>query len=201
MKLSEGFAILENKSIPLTPYAKVSSIEDAKKFVSKEGYPVVLKLDSTLHKTEFKGVKINLFNEEMLIKALEDLGEIAFKNNIASEFIIQKQIDGVEVIIGLKKDPIFGKVVLLGSGGILTEILKDISFRVVPVTKKDIKQMVEEISANKLLEGYRGSKAVNLNKLVDIILKIQKLNYSEIDLNPVILNEKGAFVVDVRLIS
>jgi len=200
MKLSEGFAILESKNIPLTPYTKVSSIEDAKKFVSKEGYPVVLKLDSTLHKTEFKGVKVNLFNEEMLIKALEDLREIAFKNNIAPEFIIQKQIEGVEVIIGLKKDPIFGKVVLLGSGGILTEILKDISFRVVPVTKKDIKQMVEEISAKKLLEGYRGSRAVNLNKLVDIILKIQKLNYSEIDLNPVILNEKGAFVVDVRLI-
>lgn len=157
-------------------------------------FPVVLKVEGILHKTEEGAVKIinNKLELENFIKK--------FKKNI----LMQEFIKGNEVIVGSKKDPQFGNVIMFGLGGIFVEVLKDISFRICPVNKKDALDMIKEIKGFKVLQGYRGEKA-NINKIADIIVEtsnlVEKENIEEIDFNPVIVNNKEAKIVDAKIIK
>ncbi len=170
-------------------------------------FPVILKINSSevLHKTDLGLIYTNLNNKKEVIEAYKKININAKKNKIKFNGVIaQEYISGIEVIVGFKKDSQFGSVFLFGLGGIFTEVLKDFSLRINP-NKNEIIQMIKEIKGYKILEGYRTHKKININYIVDLILKLEKLVYhdnhiKEIDLNPVIINEKGAYVVDAKII-
>jgi len=122
-----------------------------------------------------------------------------------AKILIQEFMEGEQVIIGLKRDSVFGHVVLVGSGGILTELLHDVSIRKCPVDKKEAIKMIDEIKMKKVLYGYRNKKGVNIDSLVNAIVNISKLpqkhrNVKELDINPFIINEKEERACDARII-
>jgi len=174
-------------------------------FVKQIGYPVVLKIYSSniLHKTDIKGVILDIRNKELLSKAWGRISKLAKSKK--TDILIQKQEQGTEVIIGAKKDPVFGPIIMFGLGGIFAEVLKDISFRLAPITKKEAREMIKEIKGYKILKGYRGQKQVNLLKLEEILLSLSDLitkenRIKEIDLNPVMVDSKKVVVVDAKII-
>ena len=186
------------------PALKAELFESEKKaltFAKKIGFPVVLKIWSSniLHRTDIGGVKVGINNEKDFKKAFFDLQKI--KN--VERIIVQKMGQGEQIVLGMKRDGQFGPVLMFGLGGIFVEILKDISFRVCPVSAKEALKMIKEIKGYSILRGARTGKKVNINALVNMIVGLSKLslkekNIKEIDLNPVIANEKGAWAADFK---
>ncbi len=201
--VDSGFLRNYGISLPVAKEAKTKQAAiDAAKSI---GYPVVLKIVSKtiLHKTDAKGVKLDIKNEYQLREAFEDM-EKRLKKDIDG-FLVQKMYEGHYVIVGMKRDPQFGPVIAFGLGGIFVEIMKDVSFRIAPVTEKDAIEMMKEIKAYPVLEGARGGIKANLQLLAKAILAVSKMSMEnpdikEIDLNPIVVNEKEAFAVDVRII-
>jgi len=194
--------LLKAFSIKTTNYQVIREIQDLQNLKIK--YPIALKVCSReiLHKTDVGGVKLGLKNFDELEKTFID-----FKKKFSKEdFLIEQMADkGVEIIIGLVHDPTFGLSIMCGIGGILTELYKDVVFRVVPIDIYDAKHMVEEIKGKKLLEGFRGIKS-NKNLVVDLLLKVSKIGnelidkIDQMDLNPVFIYENNYCVVDAKLI-
>jgi acyl-CoA synthetase (NDP forming) len=171
-------------------------------------YPIVLKVDSPLilHKTEFGAVIVNIKNEAELKEKIILLEKNLKAKKIQKyDFVAQEMVKGVELIIGIKSDQTFGKVVVFGLGGIFVEVMKDVSMRIAPLSRKDCEEMIDEIKGKKLLEGYRNMPAVNKEKLVELLMKTSKIavnekNILELDFNPVMANENRAYAVDARII-
>ena len=185
-------------------------VDEAIKAVKKINYPIVLKISSAdiMHKTDFNLVKTDITNEKELENSFKDIiakAKKKFPKAKIEGIILQEQLIGKEVIIGAKKDPTFGQVIMFGLGGIFVELFKDISFRIAPVNKNLAEEMIEEIKSHKILKGLRGEKSVSINSLVDILIKLSKLiekeKITEIDFNPVIVNQKTASIVDARIIQ
>lgn len=190
--------------IPLCPGRLILEKGEVLAFAEKTGYPLVLKVlsPSAVHKTDLGLVKTGIDNEDELTGAW---AELAAKKIKKEGILVQKQLSGVEMVIGMKRDSQFGPVLMFGLGGIFVELLKDVSFRIAPLKKKDAREMVKEIKGHKALLGFRSQKPVDLEKLTGILLSLSKLSLQEkyvkeVDLNPVIANEKGAWVVDPRLL-
>lgn len=198
----ESIEFLEKNKVPnILDYTIIKSEKDLTKF---NDFPYVLKLSSSiLHKTEKKGVYINLCTFDQLIKAYNNLLKLISSEKIKGTIILQKQINGLELIIGLKDDDVFSKILLFGSGGIFTEIFSDASIRVLPINEKDVSTMIFESKIGKILSGARKIK-YPISDLIKLILKIndlaKKKDIKELDLNPVIINEKGLYIVDARVI-
>ena len=149
-------------------------------------------------------VKINIRNGAELKKAW---GEIRKKaKGVKSEgILVQKQLSGIETVVGMKRDRQFGPVLMFGLGGILTELINDVSFRIAPLKEADAMAMMQEVRGYKLLKGFRSMGPADLEKLSAIIIGLSRLsleneNIAEIDLNPVIANAKGAWVADPRFL-
>ena len=121
------------------------------------------------------------------------------KGIVFDGLIVQKQVSGVEIIAGIKNDPVFGKVVMLGVGGIFAELYKDVSFRVCPIDENDAEDMINETKVKELL-SFRGMK-INKANLKNFLVKLSKLDVKEMDLNPVILNNDGYWIVDARIME
>ena len=120
-------------------------------------------------------------------------------------FLLQKQIEGQEIIIGMKRDLIFGPAILFGLGGVFVEVLKDYSMRIAPLSRKDCLDMINEIKGKKIISGFRNIPAINKEKIISLLLKLSKLamnekDIMEIDFNPVMIN-RNAEVVDARIIK
>jgi acyl-CoA synthetase (NDP forming) len=170
--------------------------------IEKIGYPLVMKISSKkhLHRTEVGGVFKDIKSKKDAEEAFDSLGEISEIDGV----VIEEQIKGVEFIVGVKDDPSFGKVLMLGSGGVMVEVFNDVSFRVLPIEREDATEMINEIKGRKLLEGFRGNKAVDKKILNDFLISVsllaEKENFKEIDFNPVIVNSKGSFICDVKII-
>jgi acyl-CoA synthetase (NDP forming) len=198
---------LLSEYLPIANSVLVNNVEKAEAFAKKSGYPVILKLISpeALHKTEFKGVR-KADDPEDLLREFKELAALAKKKRFKShQILVQEFLQGREVIIGLKKDPTFGHVILFGIGGIFVEAIKDVSFRVCPITTKDAEEMIEELKAKKVLFGFRGMKPVNLNFLKKMLVAASKIpeqhpEIQELDINPFIINEKTGKVVDARAV-
>jgi len=197
---------LSKYKIPVVKGKIVKSKKELLSFVKKVGFPVVLKIFSPdiLHKTDIGGVILDIEDRESLSAAWDKISKLTKSKK--ADILIQKQEKGTEVIIGAKRDPVFGPVIMFGLGGIFAEALKDVSFRLAPISKKEAKEMISEIKGSKILKGYRGQKPVNLLKLEEILLSLSELitkekNVKEVDLNPVIVNDKKAIVVDVKIIT
>ena len=214
----EAKDIMKAYGIPIPPYATAATADEAVVESANVGYPVVLKILSkdVLHKSDAGGVKLNLKNEDDVRKAFDEIMKNAKKYGedqghdvdlSRGVFITQFSDMGTEVIVGVTRDSQFGSVVMFGLGGIFVEVLKDVTFRLIPLTKVDAHEMVHEIKAAKILEGVRGQAPRDVEALIDVILAISKMvvenpEIIECDLNPTFLYEKGkgVLVVDARIL-
>lgn len=193
--------LLSKYKIPFLEIEVFESEKRARQFAKKIGFPVVLKVFSTkiFHRTDIGGVKVGLGNEKEFNTAFIKLSKIKDVEGV----LVQKMGQGEQIVLGMKRDAQFGPTLMFGLGGIFVEILKDISFRVCPVSTKEALKMIKEIQGYSILKGARTGKKVNINALVNMIVGLSKLSLKEksikeIDLNPVITNEKGAWAADFK---
>lgn len=206
MTLIDDFRMLEKNGFKLLPY-KLTNGEDETVAAAKGiGYPVAIKIVSPdiEHKTDVGGVKIRIRNEEMLRLAYKEVMQNAKGKKIDGVLVQKMARSGIELIIGGKKDPQFGHMIILGAGGIYVEIFRDISARICPVGREDVEEMINELKSHPLLEGARGRKPINRTSLQDLVLKacafMSKEDIKEMDLNPVVFDENGCDIVDARFI-
>jgi acyl-CoA synthetase (NDP forming) len=208
LEFEEAKRILNNYKIDVIYSELAETPTQAVKIAQKIGFPVVLKIDSPkiIHKTDNGCVKTNLYNASSVFTAFDEIMKNAKKiTKDIKGVVVQKQAQGIEVIIGAKRDPQFGVVVLFGLGGIYVNLFKDVSMRVYPFTRKDVKQMINEIKAYPLLNGFRGSEKVDFTSLENTILRAGSLMsensfIKEMDLNPCFASKKGCIVTDIRLV-
>jgi acyl-CoA synthetase (NDP forming) len=207
----EAKELLKQAGINVVETKLASSEDDAVALSREFGFPVVLKIASpdVVHKTDAGGVKLNLKTSNQVAKAYEDImksiGEKYPKAKIQGVSVQKMAKPGVEVIIGMSKDPQFGPVIMFGLGGVWVEVMKDVSFRIVPLERRDAREMIQEIKGRPLLEGYRGQDPVDIANLEELILKVstfieQHPEIKELDLNPVFAYKDGAVAVDARII-
>ncbi|MEK7208748.1 MAG: acetate--CoA ligase family protein [Patescibacteria group bacterium] len=207
MDFAEMSKILEDYEISLSGILAKEKTE-LTEIRSKLGSgPLVMKAISPdiIHKTDSGAVRLNIKNIEEAEKAWDEI-VIENPNAKLDGLLVQPLISGKEIIIGLKRDPIFGPTILFGFGGIFTEILKDIALRIAPVSQEMALEMIQEIKGAKILTGVRGEKPVNINALAELIVKVSKLaiehpEIKEMDLNPVLVNPDSVFVVDARMMK
>jgi acyl-CoA synthetase (NDP forming) len=207
----ESKRVLKQIGVPVVETRLAMNQKEAVSISQRIGFPVVLKITSpdVVHKTDSGGVRLGLRNGSEVRKAYDDILKLV-KKKYPRAFIhgisVQKMAPpGTEVIVGTSKDPQFGPVIMFGLGGIFVEVLKDVSFRVIPVKQKDAQEMIQEIKGFPLLGGYRGKEPANIPALVGIILKISKFinenpQIREMELNPIFAYKNKALAVDARII-
>jgi len=197
--------------IPVPRFKVALTYDEAIKFAEGMGYPVVLKIVSPdiIHKFDIGGVALNLKNSSEVKKGYENIlmNVKRHKPNakIVGVLVQEMAPQSTEVIVGAIKDPQFGPALMFGLGGIFVEVLKDVTFRIAPITESDAREMITEVKAYPVLKGYRGQPPVDLNAIVNILLNTSKLvmdhlEIEELDLNPILVYEKGAKTVDARII-
>lgn len=207
----EAKKILAEAGISCTETLLAATREDAVALAERIGYPVVLKISSVdiTHKSDAGGVKVNLKDKAAVEKAYDDIMDSArakFPDADIEGISVQGMARmGTEIIMGMIKDASFGPVVMFGLGGVLVEVLKDVSFRIVPIDKADAQEMTSEIQGKKLLEGYRGQDPADVPCLQEMLVKLSDFvngtpGIEEIDMNPVFAYKDGAVVVDARII-
>ena len=207
---TEAKEIMLAAGLDVPPFEVVDDIEDAVRAAEKIGYPVVMKVvsEDIIHKTDIGGVFLDLDDENEVMEAFEAMKRnirlYAPKADVRGVEITKMLPPGIEVIIGVTTDSSFGKVVMFGLGGIYVEVLKDVAFRVLPVTKNEIRRMLREVNSYPLLLGVRGEKRKDIEAVVDAIYRIGVLanefpEIVELDVNPLVVYEKGAKVLDGRI--
>jgi acetyl-CoA synthetase (ADP-forming) len=199
-KEAEDF--LEKEGFPVAKRKLVRTEEEMLKATKEIGYPLVLKVVSKkiLHKSDVGGVKTDLRSEEEARAAFKEIMNI----KDAEGCLVQKFIIGDWFLIGLKKDPTFNHVLAFGTGGIYTEVIKDVALRICPISIEEVRKMMKETKSYKILEGIRG-KRLNIESVENLLLKTSDLtkkypNIQELDINPLVVNEKESVVVDVRIV-
>jgi len=207
----ESKKFLKQAGIPVIETRLAKTPKEAVAISQKMGFPVALKIASPdiVHKSDSGGVKLSLKNVAEVKAAFKEIVIGAQKKNPSASIdgvSVQKMAKpGTEVIVGTSKDPQFGPVIMFGLGGIFVEVLKDVSFRIIPLSRKDALEMIEEIKGYPVLQGYRGKEPADISALVEIILKISKVmeqnpEIKELELNPILAYKKGAMAVDGRII-
>jgi acyl-CoA synthetase (NDP forming) len=188
-----------------------ASLKEATAICDDIGFPVVLKIASPdiTHKSDAGGVKVGLNNKTEVRKAYGEIMASARQKYPAARIegvsVQSMARPGIEIIIGMFKDSQFGPVIMFGLGGIFVEVLKDVSFRLIPIVSRDAEEMIKEIKGYSLLQGYRGQEPAHIPSLVDILLKVSDLveqtpDIKEIDLNPVFAYKDTALAVDARIV-
>ncbi|MFL6691665.1 MAG: acetate--CoA ligase family protein, partial [Ramlibacter sp.] len=207
----EGKLVCEAYGIAVPKEGVVNSAAEASKLAGSMGFPVVMKIVSPdiLHKTEAGGVIVGVKNADEAASAYETIIANAKKYKADAQIVgiqVQQMIKGgTEVIVGAISDDSFGKLVAFGLGGVLVEVLKDVTFRLAPATTQDAESMLDGIQAAEMLRGVRGGDAVNREALTSTIVRVSQLvsdfpEISEMDLNPVFASKSGAIAADVRIV-
>ncbi len=209
----ESRMLLDAYQIPNVPGGLAKTADEAVEIAEKVGYPVVLKIvaEGLIHKSDAGGIVLNIQNSEEMRVAYKDLIERIHKNEPEAEIIgamVEKMAaKGVEVIVGMRRDATFGPLMMFGMGGTLVELVKDIQFRVAPLSREDIETMVAETMAGKLLNGYRGAPKADFEAVYAVIAQLSKLameqpEIQEIEINPLIVypEGQGAIAIDSRMI-
>ncbi len=207
----EAKEVLREAGVPATATTLATTRDDAQQQADGMGYPVVLKVVSQdiAHKSDVGGVKLNLADRDAVSDAFDAIMASAKQAvpgaKIAGVSVQQMAKQGTEVIVGMTTDPQFGPVMMFGLGGIMVEVLKDVSFRLVPLEPKDARQMIQEIKGRPVLEGVRGQPAADLAALEQAILKVSQFveqhpEVRELDLNPMFAYPDGALAVDARIV-
>lgn len=206
LNLQDSIKVLEYAGIPVAPMHMVSTARELKQVGASMGYPVVAKIssDSITHKTEVKGVIPSIKSYEELEQAFSVLSKID-PDTKSAHVLVQKMVSGFEIFMGAKRDPTFGIVLVLGMGGVYTELIKDVSFRVYPFTEQDFSEMVAETKVQRLLDGFRGSKPINPKPIYASLMHLGGLMkkfsvIKEIDVNPCIVSSTDFRAVDCRII-
>ena len=207
----EAKQLISSYGISVTEIELARNEDEAVEAAKRIGFPVVLKIVSpdVVHKSDVGGVKVNLRDDEEVRRAYREIIE-SVKSKIPNARIVGILVQefappGLELIIGLIRDPQFGPTVMFGLGGVFVEVFRDVSFRVAPLSDEDAESMMKEIKAYRLLTGYRGSKPVDLDAIKSALIKVGQIGLdideiSEMDLNPVIAYPEGIKVVDARVI-
>ncbi|UCD07629.1 MAG: acetate--CoA ligase family protein [Candidatus Aenigmatarchaeota archaeon] len=205
-------AIMKKFRIPFVKQFLTKTEEHAVLHAKKIGFPVVLKISSPdiIHKTDVGGVAIDIGNEEELRDAYRKMIRNVKRKKPRAKIngvVVQEMVprDSRELIIGGRRDPQFGPVIMFGLGGVWVEALKDVSFRLIPIDRNDAKNMIKEIRGYSVLQGMRGQKPVNFKLLEDIMLKVSRMVWKdkkiqELDINPLFINDKKAIAVDSRIV-
>ena len=200
---AEGYQLLREFGVPAPKFEIVKSAEEAAKAGAGIGFPVVMKIISPqiIHKSDAGGVIVGVTGKDAARDAYNKIVESAkaYNPDAKIEGIIVEEManPGLELILGGKTDPAFGKVITFGMGGTLVELMKDVTLRILPVDEEDIRTMVKEINAYPLISGYRGMKPKDEETLVEIIKNVARFfeenaNVKEFDINPLRLYEEGA---------
>jgi acetyl-CoA synthetase (ADP-forming) len=208
---TEAKTICMEYGIPVTKFKLAKNEDEAVKFAEEIGFPVVLKIVSPdiIHKSDIGGVILNLKNAKEVKAAYKQIMENVKKRRKDAKIlgvIVQEMAPpSTEVIVGAIKDPQFGPTLMFGLGGVFVEILKDVTFKVAPITEEEAREMLTEIKAYPLLKGYRNLPPADTEALVKILLNTSRLvtehmEIKELDLNPIMVYEKGAKTVDARII-
>ncbi len=204
-------SILKKYKISVPRYYLATSSKQAVRDAKRIGFPITMKIVSPqiLHKTDVDGIKIGIDNVVDVEKTFNDMYERFSKKKGVSikGILLEKMVPkGVELIVGIKNDQQFGPVIMVGLGGVFTEVFKDVSFRMLPITTSDAKSMLNELKGSKLLGGFRGSKPIDMNMLAKVLVQIGKLGVdnadyiNSIDFNPIIVYPKSYHVVDAKII-
>jgi len=207
----ESKELLRKAGIPVVEAKLARSKKEAVSLSREMGFPVVLKISSpdVVHKSDSGGVKLGLANAAQVGKAysqiISSIRQAYPEARIDGVSVQTMAPPGVEVIVGMTKDPQFGPVLMFGLGGILVEVLKDVSFRIVPVSERDGREMIKEIKGYPLLQGYRGQKPASIPALEQLIVKVSQFveknpQIKELDLNPIFAYPDRAVAVDARII-
>jgi acyl-CoA synthetase (NDP forming) len=207
----ESKQLLKDAGVPVVE-AKLARTKAQAISLSKEiGFPVALKIASPdiIHKSDSGGVKLGLTNAAQVARAYSEIISSVRQHHPDARIdgvSVQKMVrPGIEVIIGMTKDAQFGPVLMFGLGGILVEVLKDVAFRIVPLTRRDAREMIREIKGFPLLQGYRGQEPADIAFLEELLLKVSNFvektpEIRELDLNPIFAYRDGAIAVDARVI-
>jgi acetyltransferase len=204
--LPEAFEVLQAYGISVADYQVVQGKGDLQKAMEKLGKPVALKVVSPeiSHKSDVGGVMLNLNDFSQAEKAYEKINSLN-QRKVAGILVQKMVLDGKEIILGAKRDPSFGPVVLFGLGGIYVEILKETSLRVAPINRSEAEEMISELKATQILKGIRGERPLDIEALVENLLRLSQLmmdfpDIEGIDINPVKVLEKGAVALDARIL-
>jgi acyl-CoA synthetase (NDP forming) len=197
---NEVMDLLRQYGIPIPKYQLLENEQGLNEL--KIGFPLVLKVCSKniMHKTEVNGVKLGITNMDELAKSFRE-----FRQRFPNEkFIVEEEKDkGMEIIAGLIEDQTFGRCIMVGIGGIFAEIYKDISFRVLPIEKNDVEEMLSELKGKRIFDRFRNIE-FDKGALIDLLLKLSKIgidfDVKEMDLNPIFVYGRGLVVVDAKLI-
>ena len=201
--------ILTEYGLKVPDYALVNSADEAITQAKKIGFPLVMKIVShqILHKTDVGGVKVGISSEQEVREAFNDMYDrLSDKYNVKGVLLEKMVPSGVELIVGLQYDNQFGPVIMVGLGGIFTEVFKDVSFRMLPITKDDAKSMLNDLQGKKILQGFRGSKPIDLDMLSDALVNICKLGedtavyYDSVDFNPITVYPDDYRVIDAKIL-
>jgi acetyl-CoA synthetase (ADP-forming) len=208
---TEAKVICKEYGIPVTRFELAKSEDEAAQFSDAIGYPVVLKIVSPdiIHKSDIGGVMLNLREAKEARNAYKQILSNVKKHNakarIVGILVEEMAPASTEVIVGSTKDPQFGPALMFGLGGVFVEVLKDVTFRIAPISEEEALEMIEGVRAYPLLKGYRVSPPADINAIVEILLATSRLvmehpEIRELDLNPIVVYEKGAKTVDARMI-
>ena len=199
------YTIFETYGIPVAGWRIVKNVEDACKAARVIGFPVVVKAESAeiVHKSDKGGVSINLKNEDDVIRAIEKMQNAFGISGL--KFLVQKFMPGgKELIAGVSTKKGLGHMVMFGMGGIYVEVLKDVVFKLTPVTDVESREMLSAIKSAKILDGVRGEKGIDKDGVADILQRVSAMVTDfpailEMDMNPIMAFENNVFVVDGRI--
>jgi len=208
---TEAKELLKEYRIPVPDFKLIKSEDEINRLAKEITFPIVMKIVSPdiIHKSDAGGVKIGLKDEEEaklayqeIIRNIKNYNREAKIEGVIAYPVISKE---VEVIVGMIKDSHFGPVAMFGMGGIYVEVLKDVSFRIIPLEEKDAEEMITEIKGYEILKGIRGEPPRDIKAIKEVLMKISKLTMEnpgikEIDLNPIFVFNKGLQVIDARMI-
>jgi acyl-CoA synthetase (NDP forming) len=208
---TEAKTVCLEYGIPVTKFKLAKNEAEAVKFADEIGYPIVVKIVSPeiIHKSDVGGVIINLKDgkdvRDAYKKILRNVRKYKAKAKIVGVLVQEMAPSSTEVIVGATKDPQFGPAIMFGLGGIFVEILKDVTFRIAPITEEEAREMITEVKAYPLLKGYRNMPPADIDSIITILLNTSRLvnqhqEIKELDLNPIMVYEKGAKTVDARII-
>ena len=208
---TEAKELLKEYKIPVPNFKLIKSENEIIGLAKEINFPIVMKIVSPdiIHKTDAGGVKVGIKDEKEAELAYQEIISKVKKYNKEAQIfgvITYSMISkATEIIIGMIKDPHFGPVVMFGLGGIFVEVLKDISFRILPIEERDAGEMITGIKGYEILKGARGNPPRDIQAIKEVLLKVSKLTtenpeISEIDLNPIFVFEQGLQVIDARMI-
>lgn len=207
MGMLEDFELLKKYKFKLLPYGWAKTKIEAHLIAKHIGYPVALKIisEEISHKTDVGGVKTGIKNDQSLSLAYDEIMESSKGHRIKGILVQKMARKGIELIIGGKKDPQFGHMIVLGMGGVYVEIFRDISARLCPIDEKDVEEMISELKSHQIIKGARGQKGISVEGLKELMLStcrlLQKEDLKELDLNPVIFDSDGYDIVDARMMK